>query len=72
MTCPNCGAGKMVTYSSSKSSPGHVNWMKAGNTVKCTRCGATLTATDKDGKIVYVCDKCDAAGSVTAYKTSKK
>jgi DNA-directed RNA polymerase subunit M/transcription elongation factor TFIIS len=72
LTCPNCGAGKMVVYNSDKDSAGHVKWLQPGFTVTCPHCGAKLTATDRDGKIVYVCDKCDAVGTVTAYKTAKK
>ncbi|HEX4140459.1 MAG TPA: zf-TFIIB domain-containing protein, partial [Candidatus Methylacidiphilales bacterium] len=72
LTCPNCGAGGMITYNSDKDSPGHVKWMKPGFTMTCPHCGAKLTATERDGKIVYVCDKCDAVGTVTAYKTSKR
>ncbi len=72
MVCPNCGAGKMIRYSSDKDSAGHVKWMQPGNTVTCERCGAKLTATEQDGKIVYVCDKCSAVGRVTAFKASSK
>lgn len=72
MTCPNCHAGKMVTYSSDASSPGHVNWMKPGTTFTCKQCGAKLTAVEKDGRIYYECSKCHALGGVTAFKTSGK
>jgi DNA-directed RNA polymerase subunit M/transcription elongation factor TFIIS len=71
LECPNCGAGKMMTYSADKKGMAK-KWLTPGNTVTCAHCGAKLTATEKDGKIVYVCDKCDAFGTVTAYKTSRK
>jgi len=71
LACPNCGSAKMVTYSSDKDSPGHVKWLQPGNTFKCPHCGATLTATERNGKIVYVCDKCSATSMVTAFKTAR-
>jgi len=70
LQCPNCGAGKMMTYNS-KDKAMAKKWLTPGTTYTCAQCGAKLTATEKDGKIVYVCSKCDAVGHVTAYKTSK-
>ncbi len=32
--------------------------MQPGNTMTCSECGGHLKAVEKDGKIVYVCDKC--------------
>ena len=72
LICPNCHAGKMVTYSADKDSPGHVKWMQPGNTETCSRCGAKLTAVEKDGRVVYECSKCKELGYVTAFKTAKK
>jgi DNA-directed RNA polymerase subunit M/transcription elongation factor TFIIS len=71
LECPNCGSGKMITYSADNKSMAK-KWLTPGTTFTCPHCGAKLKATEKDGKIVYVCDKCDAVGTVTAYKTSKK
>ena len=72
LICPTCHGGKMVTYSTDKNSPGHVEWLKPGNTMVCPHCGAKLTAVEKNGNVVYVSDKSSGVGYVTAFKTAKR
>ena len=72
VVCPKCKGMAMTTYSSDPSSPGHVKWLEAGFTKTCSMCGGKAKTKTINGKTVLVCDKCNEADIITAFKTSQK